>query len=152
MDIAYTILVYENTKEVWEEDLQIKASSKDDMERHHAMHHKKPKYDKGRGKHLKRFCNGWTGDGQEYYQELLGIFKYLKSSNVWGTLQEYWILYQKKHYARGHNQDDDLRTPEGDCAACDKDDWQIDMPDGYEIGDIQEASVDDDSPLTTTRP
>ncbi len=24
-DIAYTILVYENTKEVWEEDLQIKA-------------------------------------------------------------------------------------------------------------------------------
>ena len=25
-DIAYTILVYENTKEVWEEDLQIKAS------------------------------------------------------------------------------------------------------------------------------
>ncbi len=35
-DIAYTILVYENTKEVWEEDLQIKASSKDDMERHNA--------------------------------------------------------------------------------------------------------------------
>jgi hypothetical protein len=27
-DIAHTILVYENTKEVWEEDLQIKASSR----------------------------------------------------------------------------------------------------------------------------
>jgi hypothetical protein len=25
-DIAYTILVYENTKEVWEEDLQIRWS------------------------------------------------------------------------------------------------------------------------------
>jgi hypothetical protein len=41
-DIAYTILVYENTKEVWEEDLQIKASSKTDEERHNAMHHKNP--------------------------------------------------------------------------------------------------------------
>jgi hypothetical protein len=30
-DIAYTILVYENTKEVWEEDLQIKASSRTDV-------------------------------------------------------------------------------------------------------------------------
>ena len=37
-DIAYTILVYENTKEVWEADLQTKASSKDDEERRHTMH------------------------------------------------------------------------------------------------------------------
>ncbi len=35
-DIAYTILVYENTKEVWEEDLKIKASYKNDKERHNA--------------------------------------------------------------------------------------------------------------------
>jgi hypothetical protein len=41
-DIAYTILVYKNTKEVWEEDLQIKASSRTDEERQNAMHHKNP--------------------------------------------------------------------------------------------------------------
>jgi hypothetical protein len=86
LDIAYAILVYKNTKEVWEEDLLIKASSKDDAEGHNAMHHKKPKYHEGRGKHLKRFCNGWTDDGRDYYQELLGIFKDLKSSDVWETL------------------------------------------------------------------
>ncbi len=40
-DIAYTFLVYESTKEVWEEDLQIKASYKTDKERRNAMH-KKP--------------------------------------------------------------------------------------------------------------
>jgi hypothetical protein len=39
-DIAYTILVYENTKEVWEEDLQIKASYRTDEERRNATHHK----------------------------------------------------------------------------------------------------------------
>ncbi len=73
--IAYTILVYENTKEVWEEGLQIKASLKNDEERRNAMHHKKPKYHVGRGKHLKRFGNGCTENGREYYQELLVWFK-----------------------------------------------------------------------------
>jgi hypothetical protein len=63
LDIAYTILVYENTKNVWEKDLQIKVSCKDDMERHHAMHHKKSKYHERRGEHLKKFCDGWTDDG-----------------------------------------------------------------------------------------
>jgi hypothetical protein len=56
--IAYTIVVYENTKEVWEEDLQIKASTRTDEERHNAMHHNKPKYHVGRGKHLRRFDDG----------------------------------------------------------------------------------------------
>jgi hypothetical protein len=61
-------------------------------------------------------------------------------------------LYQKKHYARDHNQDDDFRTPEEKCAASDENDWQIDMPDGDEIDDIEKASVDDDSPCPRTRP
>jgi hypothetical protein len=56
-EIAYTILVYENAKEVWEGDLHIKASSRTDEERCNAMHHKKTKYHVGRGKHLKRFGN-----------------------------------------------------------------------------------------------
>jgi hypothetical protein len=48
-DIAYTVLVYEITKEVWEEDLQIKANSMTDEERCNAMHHKNPNYHVGRG-------------------------------------------------------------------------------------------------------
>jgi hypothetical protein len=31
--------------------------------------------------------------GQEPYQELLSIFKELKSSDVWDTLQDHWKLY-----------------------------------------------------------
>ncbi len=38
-DIAYLILVNENTKKVWEEDLKIKVSSRTDEERRHAMGH-----------------------------------------------------------------------------------------------------------------
>jgi hypothetical protein len=50
LDIAYTILVYENTKEVWEEDLQIKAKYKTGKERHDAAHHKKTQVSCRKGK------------------------------------------------------------------------------------------------------
>jgi hypothetical protein len=107
-DIANTIPVYENTKEVWEEDLQIKADSRTDEERRNAMH----KYHIGKGKWLKRFGNGRTDNGWQYYQELLRIFKELKLSDVWNTLQDHWKLYQKKHYARDDNQFEEFRAPE----------------------------------------
>ncbi len=145
-DIAYTILVYENTKEVWEEDVQINASYKNDEERRNATHHKKPKYHVGRGKHLKRFGDGWTDNGREYYQELL-----MMSSDVWNTLQDHWKLYQKKHYAEDDNQVEEFREPEEECEASDKDDWQIEMPDGDEIDGIEEACVDEDSPPPKNR-
>ncbi len=74
------------------------------------------------------------------------IFKELKSSDVWNTLQDHWKLYQKKHYAKGDIQVEGFREPEEECEAGDKDDWQIEMPDGDEIDDIEEASVDEDPP------
>ncbi len=70
-----------------------------------------------KGKGLKRLGNGWTDNEQEYYQELLSIFKELKSSDVWNTLQDHWKLYQKKHYARDDNQVEELRELEEECEA-----------------------------------
>jgi hypothetical protein len=112
------------------------------------MHHKKPKYHVGRGKHLQRFGDSWTDNGREYYHELLMIFKELKSSDVWNTLQDNRKLYQKKRYARDDNE---FREPEEECEASDKDDWQIEMPDGDEIDDIEEACVYEDSPPPRNR-
>ncbi len=74
------------------------------------------------------------------------IFKELKPSDVWNTLQDHQKLYQKKHYAIDDNQVEEFREPEEECEASDKDDWQIEMPDGGEIDDIEEACVDEDSP------
>jgi hypothetical protein len=76
----------------------------------------------GRGKHLKRFGDGWTDNGQEYYQELLRIFNELKSSDVWNKLQDHWTLYQKNYYARDDNQVEEIREPKEECEASDKDD------------------------------
>jgi hypothetical protein len=60
-------------------------------------------------------------------------------------------LYQKKHCARDDNQVEEFRGPEEECEASDKDDWQIEMPDGDEVDDIEEACVDKDSPLPKNR-
>ncbi len=74
-DIAYTILVYRNSKEVLEEELQIRVNSKTDDKGKMATQKQKPKYHKGRGKHLQRYGDGGTDNGQEYYQDFLGIVK-----------------------------------------------------------------------------
>jgi hypothetical protein len=59
-DIAYTSLVYENTKVVWDEDVQIKASYRTDEERRNAMHHKNPQVSCRKGKASQKFGDGWT--------------------------------------------------------------------------------------------
>jgi len=41
-DIAYTILVYKNSHNVWKEELQIRATSRTNDERRTAMREKKP--------------------------------------------------------------------------------------------------------------
>ncbi len=41
--------------------------------------------------------------------------------------------------------------PKEECEASDEDDWQIAMPDEDEIDDVEEASVDDDSPPPRNR-
>jgi hypothetical protein len=68
------------------------------------------------------------------------------SQVMYGIHFNHWKLYQKKHFARDYGQVEELIEPEEGHEASDKDDWQIDMPDGDEIDDIEEACVDDDSP------
>jgi hypothetical protein len=74
------------------------------------------------------------------------------SQVVYGThFKIIWNLYQKNYYARDDNQVEKLREPEEEYEASDKDDWQIEMPYGDEIADIEEACVDDDSPTPRNR-
>jgi hypothetical protein len=60
-------------------------------------------------------------------------------------------LYQKKYYARDDNQVEESMEPEEKCESSDKDNWQIDMPDGDVIDYIDEVNVDDDSPPPRNR-
>ena len=144
-DISYTILVYENSKEVWEEELQIRVKSMSEDERKKATRKQKPKYHEGRGKRLQRFGDGWTDNGRKYYQELLGIFRNLKSSDVWKTLQDHWKMYQREHYNKSDSsKDDDLRRPEEECEQSDEEDWRITVEDEEQCDDNEVSLSDDD--------
>lgn len=144
-DIAYTILVYENSKEVWEEELQIKSRTNDPYERRQATRLKKPKYHEGRGKRLRRYGDGWTDSGREYYQELVHIFKTLKTSDSWQVLQDHWKLYQKNHYNKNEvNQVQECRTQEDECDESDEEDWKIDVEDEEVFGDEAVCASEDD--------
>ncbi len=154
-DIAYTILVYENSNEVWKEELKIRATSRTDDERRTATRENKPRYHEGRGKRLKRYADGWTDHGREYYQQLLGIFKKLKSSDVWHTLQDYWKLYQKKQYNKGNdNQDDDIGGADEECDESDEEDWIMEVEDNIECDgsdDIILSDNEDEPPRNRQR-
>ena len=116
---------------------------------------KKPRYHEGRGKRLKRYGDGWTDDGREYYQQLLGNFKILKNSNVWNTLQNYWKLYQKKQYNKGNdNQDDDIGGPDEECDESDEEDWRMEVEDNIECNgsdDIILSDNEDEPPRNRQR-
>ena len=145
-DIAYTILVYENSKEVWEEELLIKACAKTDEERKNAERRHNPRYHKGRGKRLKRYGDGWTEEGRKYYQELLTTFQDLKSSVFWEeSLQGYWNEYQIKHYGKTrvdyNNTESDIDEDEDEC----EEDWKIKAEESdsdIEEGDMSDGDVE----------
>jgi hypothetical protein len=60
-------------------------------------------------------------------------------------------IVSKETLCRDDSQVEELMEPEEECEASDKDDWQIDMPDGDEIDDVEETSVNDDSPPPRNR-
>ena len=131
-DITYTILVYKNSKEVWDKEIEIRENMTNDDERRKAIHHKKPKYHEGREKRLKRFGDEWFDRGREYYRELLRIFRGIKSNSKWNALEEHWKYYQMKHYKRGDSGNDG-NDPKQDKETGDDEseegDWRIEIGD-----------------------
>jgi hypothetical protein len=76
---------------------------------------------------------------------LLDLFKELKSSDVWKTLQDHWKLYQKKYCSKVDDQDENLSAKEEECEKSNEDDWKMDIDDGDGNDDIpEETAIDDD--------
>jgi hypothetical protein len=81
-DIAYTIILYENSINVWSEELEIKATSKTKEERQSARRHQKPRYHNVSGKRIKCYSGGWSNAGKQYYTELHKQYKTLEESQM----------------------------------------------------------------------
>ena len=76
---------------------------------------------------------------------MLGIFRNLKSSDVWKTLQDHWKMYQREHYNKSDSSKDvDLRRPEEECEQSDEEDWRITVEDEEQCDDNEVSLSDDD--------
>ena len=127
-DIAYTILVCENSKEVWDEEIRIKKEchTRDEMKRAPRM--AKQKYHEGRGKRLKRYEDGWTTNGVDYYKSLCETFKTLKAHHVWNYLQVHWSTYKKTHYETNYEaMDEPASEYDNEELSINEDQWAIDV-------------------------
>ena len=91
-DIAYTILVYENSVQVWDEIMQYRGrqNPRTAVQLYHAK----------RGTKLREFSDGWTLDGRNYYSRLVEMVKgWRRSEMFWETLQEHWREYVKHNHS-----------------------------------------------------
>lgn len=91
-DIAYTVLVYENSEPVWNEMFN---------NRHSASYDKTavPLYHSKRGTKLKEYTDGWTSEGCKYFDELKDIVKGWKTNEVfWAALKEHWREYAAENH------------------------------------------------------
>lgn len=94
-DIAYTILVYENTACVWDEIMRCRGAT--NPREKEQMYHAK------RGTKLREFSDGWTQEGRVYYGDLVNMVKGWKENGMfWETLQGHWREYVKLHHSSIH--------------------------------------------------
>jgi hypothetical protein len=118
--------VYENSKDVWEEELIIKARAKTDEERKNAERRHNPRYHERRGKRLKRYGCGWMEEGRMYYKELLTTFQDLKSSEFWNeSLQGYWSKTQIRNYGKTSVDYNKKETDIDEDSDDEEEDWKV---------------------------
>ena len=131
-DIAYTILVYESSQAVWENDLLKKECH--DEEQLQEWQSVSPKYHVKKGTRMPRFGEGWTDEGRAYLDELkveIGRLRSIENGSFWHSLGEHWKTYAKKYnrvyYERG-NVIQAVVEGGGSDDLGDDDDCAIDLP------------------------
>jgi len=106
-DIAYSMLVYESSYDVWMEEIVKNKTCTSREEKKEFKHVALNKYHAQRGARLGVYTDGWTNDGREHFNSLCDeIQDMMKAEELWSTLQLHWDAYVKKYhkYIYVHNE------------------------------------------------
>ena len=138
-DIAYGLLVYENSYDVWKEEIVKLNTCATKEEKKSFKHVAQNKYHVQRGTRLPLYADGWTPEGHNHFGTLCGeVRAMMKSNELWSTLQAHWKTYIAKHHKYSYIRDvTDVNEQNNEVASDDDDD------DGYCI--VYLAGDDDDS-------
>lgn len=98
-DIAYSMLVYESSYDVWMEEITKNKTCTNREERKAFKHVALNKYHAQRGARLGVYTDGWTNDGREHFNSLCDEIRgMMKTKELWSTLQLHWDAYTKKYH------------------------------------------------------
>jgi hypothetical protein len=117
-DIAYGLLVYENSYDVWMEEIVKLETCASKEEKKAFKHVAENKYHVQPGTRLPLYSDGWTPDGRERFDTIIGeVRDMMRLKELWSTLQAHWKTYVATHHkysdvrsvkdASEHDDDDD---------------------------------------------
>ena len=121
-DIAYGFLVYENSYDVWKEEIVKLNTCATKEEQKSFKHVAKNKYHVQRGTRLPLFSDGWTPEGHNHFGTLCGeVRAMMNSSELWSTLQAHWKTYVAKNHRYSYVRDVTDESGRDDEVASDDD-------------------------------
>ena len=133
-DVAYATLAYETKSAVWTEDLVNKrdgSAIKDAVQRYH-----KPK-----GARVKKYQDGWTDEGREYYKVLKAEYKRLwEDKSVHATLTSHWRKYESENHESSFKRKAASEVDKG----CSGDEGIDESEDEIDLSDEDESQSNDD--------
>jgi hypothetical protein len=160
-DIAYSILVYESSHDVWKEEIEKAKTCATAEERKAFQHTAVSKYHVKRGTRLPLYQDGWTNEGHEYFKELCReIEKIKRCEELWSSLKVHWATYTKKYHNTYtyqaenddgtvlENKEDDDSVVDDDCLVSlpgENDNEEIEDDIMTETEDEQDSNEDDDN-------
>lgn len=105
-DIAYGFLVYENSYDVWMEEIDKLDTCATVAEKKAFKHVAQNKYHVQRGTRLPLYSDGWTPEGRERFDVICGeVRDMMKSEELWSTLQKHWKVYVAKNHRYSYVRD-----------------------------------------------
>ena len=105
-DIAYSMLVYESSYDVWMEEIFKEETCTTREEKKAFKNVAINKYHVQRGARLAVFADGWTGEGRDHFNTLCHeVEDMMKCKELWSTLQLHWGVYSKKNHKYSYVQD-----------------------------------------------
>jgi hypothetical protein len=98
-DIAYSVLIYESSYDVWMEDIKKSETCATKEEEKAFKHVAENKYHVQRGTRLPMYRDGWTSEGRAYFDTICGeIRNMMGCEKLWSTLKSHWETYGKKYH------------------------------------------------------
>jgi hypothetical protein len=105
-DIAYSMLVYESSYDVWMEEMVKEEMCATREEKKAFKSVATNKYHVQRGARLAVYADGWTSEGRDHFNALCDeIQDMMNSEELWSTLQRHWDTYSKKYHQYSYVRD-----------------------------------------------